>query len=62
MDQCNGICIMASELIEGYYGVVAYPHPDCELHGQGPVDREPEPTDGPDYHAEYSAWASRQSS
>lgn len=23
-------------------------------------DREPQPTDGPDYHAEHAAWASRQ--
>ena len=29
--ECNGICIDASELIEGFSGI-AYPHPDCELH------------------------------
>ena len=31
MSQCNGICIMGYELIEGARGV-AYPHPQCELH------------------------------
>ena len=30
---CNGICLMGSELIDGGRGV-AYPHPDCELHGR----------------------------
>jgi hypothetical protein len=25
------------------------------------IDREPEPGDGPDYHADHSYWASRQS-
>lgn len=23
-------------------------------------DREPQPTDGPDYHADHAAWAARQ--
>lgn len=30
--ECNGICVMGYELIE-YASGVAYPHPDCEKHG-----------------------------
>lgn len=31
---CNGLCVMGNDIMEGggYYGVVAYPHPDCERH------------------------------
>lgn len=35
--QCNGICMYASELIDhAPAGLVAYPHPECELHGAYP--------------------------
>jgi hypothetical protein len=30
--ECNGICVMGSEILPGGKGV-AYPHPDCDLHG-----------------------------
>jgi len=30
--ECNGICVMGYEILEGGHGV-AYPHPDCEKHG-----------------------------
>ncbi len=29
--ECNGLCVMASDLIEGIAGV-AYPHDGCPLH------------------------------
>lgn len=36
---CNGICVMAHEVIEPGMGVpmslVAYPHPECALHSWG---------------------------
>lgn len=32
---CDGRCIMASELIECAPNVVAYPDPECSLHGSG---------------------------
>lgn len=28
--------------------------------GETGIDREPQPGDGPDYHAEHAAWAARQ--
>lgn len=32
--ECNGLCVMASELIGGVApDLVAHAHPDCELHG-----------------------------
>lgn len=33
MAECSGLCIQARELIAGVSGI-AYPHPDCELHGR----------------------------
>lgn len=35
MTECNGICIRASDLIEGYGNDVAYPHDECPAHGLG---------------------------
>lgn len=30
--ECNGLCVMAHEVLPGYTGV-AHAHPDCEKHG-----------------------------
>jgi hypothetical protein len=30
--QCNGICLTGYDIGVPYSGI-AYPHPDCELHG-----------------------------
>ena len=38
MAECNGICIMGSDLIEGATGV-AHAHPDCPEHGNPPRER-----------------------
>ena len=33
--ECNGVCVMACELISCVdFDVVAYPDPDCPLHGE----------------------------
>lgn len=40
--ECNGICIMGYEILEGATGV-AYPHPDCELHSPRPEIEFEEP-------------------
>jgi len=33
---CDGLCVMASEIIEGMSpNDVAYPHPGCPLHAPG---------------------------
>lgn len=38
--ECNDICLTAADIGLGEYGdMVAYPHPDCPLHG------EPQPED-----------------
>jgi hypothetical protein len=32
--ECNGICMTASDIgLPEYGNMVAYPHPDCPLHG-----------------------------
>lgn len=31
--ECNGICITGADLGMPEYGGIAYPHPECELHG-----------------------------
>lgn len=32
---CNGICITAGDIGFPEYGdAIAYPHPDCDLHGE----------------------------
>lgn len=34
MSTCNGLCLTAADIgIPGYPGKIAYPHPDCEAHG-----------------------------
>jgi hypothetical protein len=35
--ECNGICITAGDIGFPEYGdAIAYPHPDCDLHGAYP--------------------------
>lgn len=34
--ECNGVCMFAADIGLPEYGdVVAYPHPDCPVHGDG---------------------------
>jgi hypothetical protein len=35
-----------------------WPHP-ASAHHDGSRDREPQPSDGPDYHADHAAWVQR---
>lgn len=38
---CNGICLTVYDLgIDGYGGQIAYAHPHCEAHGDGPFEPE----------------------
>lgn len=43
--ECNGICVWAHELIDCAPNMVAYPHPDCPLHGGAPTDEEADMAD-----------------
>lgn len=38
--ECNGMCIDSAEIGVPGYGI-AYPHPECPLHGFGPVAEYP---------------------
>jgi hypothetical protein len=39
--RCNGICFSAAEMgVPGYPGLIAYAHPECDLHG------DPQHSDG----------------
>jgi hypothetical protein len=50
--QCNGICLSAADIGVPEAGdIIAYAHPECELHGDGDIEV------APGAHPEYDAAA-----
>lgn len=57
--ECNGICVMGWEVLEGYGGVV-YPHPECELHSPCAGDDEIPEEPGIEIGEEPHSWSEEQ--